>query len=65
MILDIEDQGEKGRQGKGEGKTERGKETEREKHCFVVPLIYAFMGCFLHVPSPGIKLQHWHIGMIL
>ena len=37
-------------------------EGEREKHRFVVPFIYAFMGCFLHVPWPGIEpaiLAYW------
>ena len=32
-----------------------GSEKEKEKHWFVVPLIYAFIGWFLNVPWLGIK----------
>ena len=35
---------------------------EREKHQFVVPLICAFIGCFLYVPWPRIEpatLAYW------
>ena len=31
------------------------KEREKEKHRFVVPFIDAFIGCFLHVPSPELE----------
>ena len=31
------------------------RERGREKHWFVIPLIYAFMGCFLYVPWLGIE----------
>ena len=34
---------------------ERGKGRESERHQLVVPLIYAFIGCFLYVPWPGIE----------
>ena len=36
------------RQGGRKGAAER--KREREKHQFVVPLIYAFTGCLSHVP---------------
>ena len=34
---------------------EREEGREREKHRFAVPLIYAFIGWFLYVPSVGIE----------
>ena len=33
-----------------ERESEREREREREEHWFVVPLIYAFINCFLYVP---------------
>ena len=36
-------------------KGDRRGETDRQRHQFVVPLIYAFIGWFLYVPWPGIK----------
>ena len=41
---------------------EKEREWEREKHWFVVPLIYSFVGWFLYVPWPGIEpttVAHW------
>ena len=35
---------------------------ERERHQFVVPLIYAFSGWFLYVPWLGLNSHPWHIG---
>ena len=42
---------ERGRKGDREGGRDRGRggEREKEKHRFVVPLIYAFVGCFFYV----------------
>lgn len=44
-----------------EGKigSERGR--ERQKRRFVVPLVYAITGWFLHLPWPGRDLQPWCI----
>ena len=38
---------------------EEGGEKEREKHRFVVPLIYAFTGCFLYVSWPETEPTTW------
>ena len=46
---------EKGRKGEKEEGRGRKREGEREKHGFVVPLIYAFISCLLYVPRPAIK----------
>ena len=48
-----------------EGGREGEKGGERERHQFVVPLIYAFTGCFLHVPWPRIEPSPWRIGTML
>ena len=37
---------------------------EEKRQC-VVPLVYAFTGCFLHVPWLGSNLQPWCVGMAL
>ena len=53
-----------GEEGGGEGRG--GESRERKKHQFVVPLIYAFIGCFLYVPRLGrSNSQPGHIGMLL
>ena len=44
---------------------ERKRKGEREKHGFVVPLTYAFIGWFLHVPWQGLNLQLWCRGTVL
>ena len=38
---------------------------EREKYQFVVPPIYAFVGCFCMCPDQGSNLQPWRMGMTL
>ena len=34
---------------------EKEKKGQREKHQFVVPLIYTSIGCFLYVPQVGLE----------
>ena len=45
--------------GKERGKKEE-RERQRERHWFVVPLIYAFISWFLYVPWWDINPQPWH-----
>ena len=42
------------RWGDGDGRWRRGG-GETDRHRFVVPLVYVFIGCFLYVPWPGIE----------